>query len=98
LTSASLSKNDAPSNISPIAATPNPSDKEITFRLNLPQFGMVRLSLLTLLGQEVGIVAHNRLQGQIDIPFNTSALAQGIYIYRLEFNGAVYTGKISIVR
>jgi photosystem II stability/assembly factor-like uncharacterized protein len=98
LTSASLSKNDAPSSISPITATPNPSDKEITFRLNLPQFGMVRLSLLTLLGQEVGIVAHNRLQGQIDIPFNTSALAQGIYIYRLEYNGAVYTEKISIIR
>jgi hypothetical protein len=76
---------------------PNPASAQTTFRLVLPTASDVRLTIIDALGRQVGMVASQRYEaGNIELPFNTSELSAGNYLYILQAGATTLTGKLSI--
>ena len=64
---------------------PNPFNPVTTISFNLPVRSQVRLSLVNMLGQEIKVLTHAICEaGHYQIQLDGSALAAGIYFYKLE--------------
>ena len=63
---------------------PNPFNPTTTIRYSIPERTHVSLKLYNLLGQEVfGLVDEEKEQGEHSVHLNGSALASGVYFYRM---------------
>ena len=70
-----------------------------SIRFGLPQAGWVKLSVYDLLGRQVAVLADGpREAGQHQIAFDASALASGIYLYRLEAGAYSATKKMILMK
>ncbi len=78
---------------------PNPFNPVTLISYSLPQSQDVRLSVIDLLGREIAQLV-NRVQaaGEHQITFNAVDLPSGIYIYRLEAEGASVTRKMILLK
>jgi hypothetical protein len=78
---------------------PNPFNPTTEIRFALPEAGMVRLVVYNLLGEEVAtLMNQQRSAGYHTVRFDAGANATGIYLYRLEVNGKVFTRKMMLVK
>jgi len=69
---------------------PNPFNPSTTISFNLSRNSIVRLSIFNLLGQELTTLVEGPLiAGSHAIGWNAAARPSGVYVYRLEVNGAV---------
>ncbi len=67
---------------------PNPFNPSTSIKYNIPSSGFVILIIYDELGKEVErLVNKNQQAGIYEVTFNASALASGIYFYRINVNG-----------
>lgn len=63
---------------------PNPFNPNTNINFGIPKTGMVKLIVYDIMGKEVSVIVNSNLQkGIYSISFDGSALASGIYIYKL---------------
>ncbi|MFZ4620218.1 MAG: T9SS type A sorting domain-containing protein [Bacteroidota bacterium] len=78
---------------------PNPFNPETQLEFRVPQNGMVSLRIYDVLGREVAQLMHGyRDAGTIHTSWNASRFAGGIYVARLEFNGASRAIKMLLLK
>lgn len=96
-TNSNASVTDAVQSRYDVTNYPNPASDQTTFRLTLPQASDVSLTVIDALGREVGMIGTARYAaGPVELPFNTSALRVGNYLYILHAGATTLTGKLSI--
>jgi glucuronoarabinoxylan endo-1,4-beta-xylanase len=83
--------------------SPNPSGGPVEFRLDLPSAADVRLSVFDAIGRKVaGVTSGPVPAGAHAVALDTSRLAPGVYVYRVEAAGAgglgVATGRLTVAR
>lgn len=79
-------------------AYPNPFRTQATIRYGLPEAAMARLMVYDLLGRPVRVLAEGRqAAGWYEVHLRAGGLASGLYIYRLETERRVLTGRIVLV-
>ena len=82
-----------------LPAAPNPVRHTATLRYALPQAADVSLDVYDLLGRRVAaLVDAERPAGINEATFRTDALAPGLYLVRLQADGAVATQRVTVVR
>jgi cyclomaltodextrinase / maltogenic alpha-amylase / neopullulanase len=78
---------------------PNPFNPSTTISFNIPSSGNVELKIYDILGREVAILLNGPQQsGEHRVNFNSSGLASGIYIYRINYNGSSYSRKMMVLK
>ena len=78
---------------------PNPTASRVQFRYTLPTASPMRLSVLDVLGREVALLYDGRqLEGAHAASWSAESVAAGLYILRLESEGAVRTRRLVITR
>ncbi|MDX2189523.1 MAG: T9SS type A sorting domain-containing protein [Bacteroidota bacterium] len=80
-----------------LEAIPNPAKGNTTFYYMLGSEGNVVLYITDILGRQVTVVEQaNKGIGSYAIPYNTSELAEGVYLYTLEANGFKETKRLVV--
>lgn len=78
---------------------PNPFNPTTSINFSLAEAGQASLTVYNMLGQEVAVVANERFSaGEHSVNFDASALASGIYIYRLQANGQTLTKQMTLIK
>lgn len=72
---------------------PNPFNSEITFKFNMEQAGITTITLYDLSGRAV-MVVNNDLNAGSEVVINTSELATGTYLYKVQTLNGVTSGNI----
>jgi hypothetical protein len=90
---------DAPAVFSLGQNFPNPFNPETTIRYGLPSKTHVLLAVYNALGERVAVLAEGEQEsGLHEVRFDGSALASGVYFYRLQSPGYVQTKKLSLLK
>ncbi|MBI2428242.1 MAG: T9SS type A sorting domain-containing protein [Ignavibacteriales bacterium] len=78
---------------------PNPFNPSTTIRYQLPEAGMVELTVFDMLGREVKTLIREKQEaGTYAIHYNAAALSSGVYLYRIHANGFTQTKKLLLVK
>jgi hypothetical protein len=78
---------------------PNPFNPVTTFMFDLPKTSRVTLKVYNILGEEVEtLLSASLLSGSYSYHWDASRMASGIYLYRLEADDQVRTGKMVLMR
>lgn len=74
---------------------PNPFNDKTTIQYNLPENGDVQVDIITVNGSLIeNLQAGYQSQGKQSVKWDSSNYKTGIYIYRIQFNGSNYFGKL----
>lgn len=88
-----------PSQLSLSQNFPNPFNPSTKIAFSLPSQTQVRLAVFDMLGREVAVLVSGvRAVGSYEVTFDAANLASGMYLYRLEANGAVLTQKMTLIK
>jgi photosystem II stability/assembly factor-like uncharacterized protein len=78
---------------------PNPFNPVTKINFALPKSGLVTLKVYDILGKEVATVVNEfKNAGTYNVEFNGSALASGVYLYKIESNGFTDIKKMMLVK
>jgi hypothetical protein len=78
---------------------PNPSNPTTTINYTIPTRSHITLSVFNTLGQKVAeLVNGEKDAGAYEVTFDASALASGVYLYRIEAGSFVQTKKLVVVK
>ena len=78
---------------------PNPFNPSTTIKFNLPEAGMVKLTLFNILGQQIRTLVNEfQESGVHTINFDATELNSGMYLYKIESNGFTQTRKMTLVK
>ena len=90
----------APSGLILDQSFPTPAAATSTVRFQLPRSGTVRVDVYDVQGRRVQTLADRQFQpGSHDLPWDTTSLAAGTYLYRLMVDGElVATKRATVVR
>jgi len=78
---------------------PNPFNPTTTIQFQLPQAGLVKLTLYNILGQEMKtLVNETKEAGTHTVNFDASDLNSGVYIYKIESGSFTQTRKMTLVK
>jgi len=78
---------------------PNPFNPVTNIKFNLPISSNVTLKVFDILGREIKeIINSNMVAGSHEVQFNSSGLASGIYLYKLEAGDFVQTRKMILLK
>jgi hypothetical protein len=78
---------------------PNPFNPITTINFSLPEDGWVKLAVYDLLGREVAVLMNSyRPAGTHETTFDASALASGIYVYRLTAGSFSAVKKLMLLK
>ncbi|MFA7274885.1 MAG: T9SS type A sorting domain-containing protein [Crocinitomicaceae bacterium] len=75
---------------------PNPASSNVNMTFNLKQDSKVELSVLDLSGKVLANRAYGNMNGASTIQYNSSELAQGIYLVEVAINGEKMTRRLVI--
>ena len=82
-----------------LSSGPNPFGAGTTVRFSLETAGDVSLSAYDALGRKVGTLAEGPMAtGDHAVRWNAAGLAAGVYVLRLEADGAVASHRVTVVR
>lgn len=82
-----------------VSVSPNPANPATTIAYTLPAAANVKLSVYSVSGQKVATLVDSFMSaGNHAAVFDGSALASGVYFYRLETKGFAKTGKMVLVK
>lgn len=82
-----------------LEAEPNPFRGVATLRFVLPHAGRVRLTVYDLQGREVAaLVNERRVAGAHAATFDGTGLPAGVYLYRLELDGASFQKRVVLLQ
>jgi photosystem II stability/assembly factor-like uncharacterized protein len=78
---------------------PNPFNPSTTITYSIPENGFVKLTIFTLLGEEVVTIV-NKFQkaDRYEVDFNAVDLSSGIYIYKIESNNYSASKKLVVLK
>ena len=93
-----VSAEGGPAGAAALAVAPNPVRSEATARFALAAPAEVRVDVLDALGRRVVRQSRTLGAGEHALPLDTSALSPGVYVVRLEADGAVSTRTFVRVR
>ncbi len=80
-------------------AYPNPFNPTSTIRFALAERGPIELSVFNTLGQRVAVLASGVEEaGSHEVQFDASSLPSGVYIYTLNAEGQLLTGRLMLVK
>jgi len=80
-------------------ADPNPFTSSTTIRYDVPREGFVNLTVYDMAGRKVATLVSGLQQaGAHQAHLDGRNLASGVYLYRLEANGRVAHGRMTLVR
>jgi len=78
---------------------PNPFNPETRFDYSLPSGSAVRISVISVTGQEVAVLENGfKPAGTYSVAFSGNSLASGIYFCKLESGGKTITRKLVLIR
>jgi len=78
---------------------PNPFNPVTVIRYQLPARSEVRLEVYDLSGRQVAtLVEAVQPAGSYSVRFDGSTLSSGVYMYRLQAGGAVFTKKLTLIK
>ncbi len=78
---------------------PNPFNPTTSISFELTQSSLVELSIYDMNGRLVSELVNNTYSaGKHSVNFNASGLASGIYYYRLNAGGEVFTKKMTLIK
>jgi len=78
---------------------PNPFNPSTKISFSIKEAGFVKLNVYNLIGQLVGTLVNENLKaGTYQKTFDASALASGIYFYRLESGSSVLVNKMMFLK
>lgn len=78
---------------------PNPFNPVTDIYFSIPKSQHIRISILDMLGKEVGIIAEGLTNaGSYKADFDASGLSSGIYFYKLETNEFSEIKKMTLVK
>ncbi|MRR37598.1 T9SS type A sorting domain-containing protein [bacterium] len=93
------SSSELPREIRLLQNYPNPFNPTTVIRFELPEAGTVRLSVYDLLGRELALILNERkTPGFHSVEFDGSALASGVYFYRLTTGSFVQSRRMMLVK
>jgi hypothetical protein len=93
------SSNKVPAQFSLSQNYPNPFNPATTVRYSLPHRSQVLLTVYNTLGQEVAtLVQEQQEAGSYEVKFDGSALASGVYFYRLQTGSFVDTKRLLLLK
>ena len=82
-----------------LSTYPNPFNPATTIRYQLPQVSRVALTVYDVSGKAVYTQDLGRQQsGVYSLRFNAEGLSSGAYLYRIQANGQVQTGKMLLLK
>lgn len=78
---------------------PNPFNPVTVIEYQLPADGEVRLEVFDMVGRRVAVLIDELVQtGYHDVTFDASGMASGVYIYRLQTAGQIFTKKLTVIK
>ncbi|NUO82493.1 T9SS type A sorting domain-containing protein, partial [candidate division KSB1 bacterium] len=78
---------------------PNPFNPTTLITFHLPTSALATLKVFDLAGREVATLVHGKMSaGEHQVYFDASALAAGVYLYRLEAGEQVATRKLVLLK
>lgn len=78
---------------------PNPFNPTTTIKYSLPKAGIVKLTVYNAIGSKVATILNEYKQpGNYSVQFNSSNLASGIYLYRLESGNYSAAKKFVLIK
>jgi hypothetical protein len=90
---------DLPTVIALHSNFPNPFNTYTVIGYDLPEAAHVKMVVYDILGRRVAtLVDSEQLAGRHRAVFDANSVASGVYVYRLELNDAVYSGRMVVVR
>lgn len=82
-----------------LAPAANPMRGRGPVRYTVPTAGRVRLAVYDVLGREVAVLADGAVAaGSHEAPWDTAALAPGVYVVRLEAGGHALVHRVTVAR
>ncbi|MEX0719071.1 MAG: MXAN_6640 family putative metalloprotease [Balneolaceae bacterium] len=90
---------DLPDRIAVYPNFPNPFNPVTTIRFDLPHSAFVELEVYDINGRKIQtLVSESRRLGTYEESFDGSALASGVYLYRLSVHGEVFIEKMTLIK
>lgn len=78
---------------------PNPFNPSTAIKFDLPETSIVSIKVFDMLGREVATLIDDRIQaGYHQLTFDASALASGMYIYRIVAGDYISTKKMLLIK
>lgn len=80
---------------------PNPFNPSTTIAFDIPENGLVKLTIYDVLGREVETLVNERMPaGHYEFRFdaNASELASGVYIYRVSINDKAFSKRMVLLK
>ena len=78
---------------------PNPVIDNTSISFFLPISGKVKVTVSNTMGQEVMVLANKEyVRGVHNLQMNATSLATGVYLYKLEANGAFITKQLTLIK
>jgi hypothetical protein len=89
----------APGKLAILFNYPNPFNAQTTIRFSLPKAGPVALDIYDILGRRMGVAFSGMMPaGENRILWDGAELPSGAYFYRVAADGAIKTGKMTLVK
>jgi hypothetical protein len=99
ITSVSNNQSELPSSYSLSQNYPNPFNPSTKINFSLPKDDFVTLKVFDILGNETAVLANGNFKaGSHSIDFDASALATGIYFYKMTAGSFSETRKMTLVK
>ncbi|MFZ0389625.1 MAG: T9SS type A sorting domain-containing protein [Calditrichia bacterium] len=78
---------------------PNPFNPTTTIQFELPESGLVQLSVYNILGEKVAaLVDGHRSAGAYTVTWNAERMSSGVYFYRLETGSGIETRRMLLMK
>jgi hypothetical protein len=78
---------------------PNPFNPSTKIDFDVPQSGLVKLTVYNVIGQEVAELINTTVSaGQHEVTFNASSLPSGAYFYKLQQGNSVMVKKMLVMK
>jgi Secretion system C-terminal sorting domain/WD40-like Beta Propeller Repeat len=82
-----------------IGAYPNPFNPSTTLRYELPAAAQVQLAMFDVLGRRVALLVDGRVDSGVhEVRFDAANLPSGVYLYRMQASGVVYSGRVMLIK
>ena len=90
---------ELPDRISLSQNYPNPFNPATQIRYELPQAGQVSLEVFDMAGRRVAELVNGQVNAGVHtVSFDGSGLSSGVYMYRLQAGGQVFTRKLTLIK
>ncbi len=88
-----------PSSFNISNAYPNPFNPSTTVNVDIPEAGLLNISVYNLAGQLAGTVTNkNVVPGSYSFVWDASGLTSGLYFMSVSYNGKTYNQKVTLVK